>query len=255
VKPPRHRATGLLRSLSTLRRRAGIAGLVELCVARAFPGILSYERAVIVATPLAGGRLRPELAPRRLRSSEPAIDEFHARLAATREPEVPAFSPDALRRRFEEGYELWVFHLGGQIAHARWVVSGRRRFPGGSIPLRSDERASEAVVTAAEFRGRGLAWAARDHVRAELSAEGVSTMFSAPSGFNRGFLVATLRSSGAERVATMHLVSVGRRRWLRAAPGSPSQAELLERRGLAHSRWVAVRAQEPGRELDRGAKA
>ncbi len=236
----RTRAAGFLRSLPAVHGRIGTAGVVELIGARALPGVISYGRTVIVATPLDGGRHRPELAPRRLRSSEPAIEEFHAQLAATGEPEVPAFSPEELTRRFAAGHELWVFHVNGRIAHARWVVADQRRFPGGSLPLRADERASEALVTAAEFRGRGLAWAARDHLRAVLSAEGVTTIFSAPSGFNRGFLAATLRSRGAEHVASMHLVAVGRRRWLHAVPGSPYQARLLESRGLAHGRWVAV---------------
>jgi hypothetical protein len=231
------RAIGLIRSLRRVQGRAGKAGLVELIVARALPNALSYGRTVIVATPLAG-RLRPELQPRRLCSTEPAIEQFYARLAAVAEPEVPTFTPGELNCRFAAGHELWVFHVDGRIAHTRWVVARYRRFPGGRLPLCADERASEAVVTAPEFRGRGLTWAARDHLGAALRAEGVSTMFSAPSGFNRAFLAATLRSRGAEHVATMHRVSIGWRRWLRASPGSPSHAALLERRGVRPGRWV-----------------
>ncbi len=193
----------------------------------------------LAAMPRAERPPRADLRARRVRSADPAIEAFFARLAATGEPEVPQFSSQELERRFSEGQELWVFEVDGQIAHARWIVPGHRNFPGGSLPLRDDERASEGLVTAAEFRGRGLAWAAREHLWAVLGKEGIKTIYSAPSGFNREFLAATLRTSGAEHVATTHLVAVARRRWLRTTPGSPSQAELLDRRGVPHGRWVA----------------
>ena len=238
------RAIGFARSLRRVHERAGAAGLLELVVARALPNFLSYSRAVIVATPVAATagadlRARPELHPRRVREPGPAVEAFFAQLAATGEPEVPRFSSLELERRFASGQELWVFEVGGQIAHARWIVPGQRTFPGGSLPLRDDERASEGLVTTPEFRGRGLAWAAREHLWSVLGKEGIKTIYSAPSGFNRGFLAATLRTSGAEHVATTHLVTVARRRWLRTTPGSPSQAELLDRRGVPHGRWVA----------------
>ncbi len=152
------RAIGFARSLRRVHERAGAAGLLELVVARALPNSLSYARAVIVATPVAATagadlRARPELHPRRVRETEPAVEAFFAQLAATGEPEVPQFSSLELERRFSSGQELWVFEVGGQIAHARWIVPGHRSFPGGSLPLRDDERASEGLVTAPSFAG------------------------------------------------------------------------------------------------------
>jgi hypothetical protein len=237
------RAVGFGRSLGGIHERAGAAGVLELIVARALPDVLSYSRAVIVATPTAVTQReeltsQPKLCLRRVRASERAIEAFYERLAPANEPEVPTFSTEEIERRFSAGQELWVLEFEGQIAHTRWIVPGKRRFPGGSLPLRHDERASEALVTAPEFRGRGLTRAAREHVGAVLSDEGVRTIYSAPSGFNRGFLASTLRTSGAEHVVTAHLVSVGGRRWLRATPASPGKAALLEQRGVPHGRWV-----------------
>jgi GNAT superfamily N-acetyltransferase len=238
------RAVGFVRSLGAVHERAGAVGVLELVVARALPDVLSYSRTVIVATPAAGTRptelpSQPTMDLRRVRESEPAIEAFYERLAPANEPEVPTFSTNEIERRFSAGQELWVVEVEGQIAHTRWIVPGERRFPGGFLPLQDDERASEALVTAPEFRGRGLTRASREHLGAVLSGEGVRRIYSAPSGFNRGFLAATLRTSGAEHVVTTHLVSVGGRHWLRATPASADKAALLDQRGVPHGRWMA----------------
>jgi SAM-dependent methyltransferase len=46
-----------------------------------------------------------------------------------------------------------------------------------------------------------------------------------------------LRSDGAQPVATVHLLSLLGRRWVRAAPTSPAHAALLEARGWRPGRW------------------
>jgi SAM-dependent methyltransferase len=234
----RRRAIGFLRSARRVCSRAGPRGVVELVVARALPGLLSYERVTLIEAPMDDRELHPEMRPRRVRSSSPEIEEFHARLAATAEPEVPAFTPEDLRERFEAGHELWLFHEGEEIAQARWIVRDRLRFGGLTVPLAPHERAHEAVVTPAEFRRRGVNKAARKHLRAVLAGEGVTTLLSAIHGFNRRFLPSTLGITGARRVVTVHVVCIAHRRWYLAAPHAPTGVALLERGGLRTGRWT-----------------
>lgn len=232
------RIVGFLRSFRGVYARVGARGLAELVFGRAFPGLAFHERMVLVRSPIRETSLS-DLGVRRLRRPEPDIEELFARLAATAEPEVPAFPPGELRRRFAAGHELWVFSADGEIVHARWLAADRRRFAGVSLPLRPGERTTEGVVTVASFRGRGASSAAREHVRTLLAREGAGTMFSAIHGFNRAYLASTLRFPGAERLATVHAIGLGGRRWLRAAPAGTAGTALLEERGMPTRRWIS----------------
>jgi SAM-dependent methyltransferase len=233
----RRRAAGFLRNLSHVQRRVGTGGVVELIAARAFPWA-SYQRVAIIEGTISVGRLHPELRPQRVRSLEPDIERFHARLAESGEPEVPAFMPQVLNQRFAAGHELWVFREGDQIAHAKWVVSDCLRFANRSLPLRPDERVLEAGVTLPEFRRRGINGRARAHVAKVLDSEGVTRVLGAINGFNRRLFATSLKLSGTRHAATIHAISLGTKRWLRAVPATPDHAAMLEGRGLPIGRWL-----------------
>lgn len=69
--------------------------------------------------------------------------------------------------RFGEGAALWAAIEDGRFAAFLWVVTGAA-LPGWYVPLRPRDKVIYAVVTAEEFKGRGLA---PDLVRAALLAE------------------------------------------------------------------------------------
>jgi SAM-dependent methyltransferase len=236
--PGWQRAAGFLLSLRRVHRRVGAGGTLELLAARALPRLLSYQRTLIIETPLKDGELHPELRPLQVRRRDPATEAFHARLASTGEPEVPAFTSEVLDQPFAAGHELWLFHDGDAAAHARWVVSDHLRLAGLEIPLASDERVTEAVATVTGLRARGLNARAREHVRAVLAGEGATRMLCGINGFNRRFAATTLRIEGARLLAVIHAVSVGGRRWVRAAPSATDGVELLARAGVRAGRWV-----------------
>jgi hypothetical protein len=240
----RLRAAGFFRNLRHVHRRVGTGGIVELIGARAF-GWASYERIAIIDAATSAGKLHPELRPTQVSSLEPEIERFHARLARSGEPEVPAFTSEALTQRFAAGHELWVFRAGGQIAHAKWVASDCLRFADRSLPLRPDERVLQAGVTLPEFRRRGLNGRAREHVAKVLESQGVTRILGAINGFNRRLLATSLRLPGTRHAATIHTISLGSKRWLRAVPASPADAALLEGRGVPIGRWLL---EPPARE-------
>ena len=224
----KRRASGFLSNFSRVRRRSGWSGAVELVLARAAPRWLSYQRTSLIETPLEG-RPHPELAPRRLNAPEPLVDELCARLASSREPEVPAFSPSMVRQRFAAGHELWLFHLDGSPVHARWIVRDRLRFAGVTTALPPGYCATEAAVTLPGFRRLGLHVRANEHVRTAMSEEGARGMVSAINGFNRRFLATTLSPSvGAHRFATVHALAFAGRRWIRVVPSPPRETGGLE---------------------------
>ena len=215
----------------------GTRGILELLAARGLPGVISYQRVTLIETPGSGDELHPELRPHRRRRSDAAIEDFHARLVDAGEPEVPAFSAEVLQARFAAGHELWTFEVDGALAHARWTVSDCLRFAGLSVPLVPGEHVTEAILTLPRFRRHGLNVTARAHVRAALGAEGATRMLSAINGFNRGFMRSTLGITGARPVAEVRVLSLGRRRWYRAAACSAG-ATLLARGGLRAGRWT-----------------
>ncbi len=249
------RATGFLRNLGQTVTRAGWLGVLELLAARAAPALIAYERTTIIDTPLEG-RAHPEFEPRRLVAPDAEADELFARLAATGEPEVPAFSPAMMRRRFASGHELWLFSVDGQPAHARWIVRDSLRLVGLSIPLPAGYCTTEAAVTLPEFRGRRLHGHANEHLRAVLGGDGTRGMFSAINGFNRRLLAWTLSpAGGACRVATVHTLSFAGRRWLRVVSHSGALADVGL--GMATHRWVSstrLQTEDPGRAWDRAAE-
>lgn len=233
------RIVGFLRSFRGVYARAGARGLAELVFGRALPRLLSYERVVLIRTPIRETSLS-DMRLRRVHAPDSEVEELFAGLARTAEPEVPGFSPDELRARFAAGHELWLFSLEGQIVHARWLVADRFRFAGWSLPLHDHERSPEGAVTPARFRARGVSLGAREHVRTVLAREGASTMLSAIHGFNRAYLTSLLRIPGAERLATVHAIGLGGRRWLRAAPADTAGTTLLEERGMPTRRWISA---------------
>jgi SAM-dependent methyltransferase len=232
----RRRASGFLSNLGRVKGRAGWGGLAELVLARASPRWLAYQRTTLIETPLTG-RAHPELDPRCLLASEPVVEELYARLAASGEPEVPAFSPAMVRRRFAAGQAAWLFHRDGRPVHARWIVRDRLRFSGVSLPLPAGYCATEAAVTLPEYRGQGLHVQANEHVRAALRDDGAKGMMSAINGFNRRFLAMTLSPRvGARRLATVHTLSFAGGRWVRVVPAP--QAHAPAGMGVPMGRWV-----------------
>jgi hypothetical protein len=184
--------------------------------------------------------MHPEQRPRPLRRYEPALEPFLAQVASTGEPGVPDLSREALSRRFATGHELWTFHVGDEIAHLRWVARDRLHLAGLWLTLRDGEFGTDGAVTRPRHRGRGIAMAARQHLRAALGGEGATTMFSVVTSVNRRYFAAVLRSEGVERAATVHVVAVAGRQWVRAVPASASGQSLLGRVGLRPARWAAV---------------
>ena len=235
--PVRARATGFLRNLPRLRRRLGTRGILELLAARGLPSVISYQRVTLIETPGSGDELHPELRPRRHHRSDAAIEDFHARLVAAGEPEVPAFSAEELQARFAAGHELWTFEVEGTLAHARWTVSDCLRFAGFSVPLVPGEHVTEAILTLPRFRRHGLNVTARAHVRAALGAEGATRMLSAINGFNQRFLRSTLGITGARPRG-------GGARPVAGAPALVPGGGLLGGRDPAGPRWAE------GRTLD-----
>jgi len=231
------RAVGFLRNLPSLVRRFGLRGVPELLAGRLFPRTLAYERWAIVRYPNRG-TLHPEARIRRVDRPEPAIDEAYARLTAVAEPEVGTYTPQAARGRFAAGAELFVLEIDGAIAHMRWVVRDALRFSGMSIPLAQAERAVEGIVTLGPFRNRSLELTASEHIRALLASEGTRAQLSVTHGFNRRFLRRKLRQPGVRRLATVHVVVVAGRRWLRTVPASPADRAWLERRAVPARRWI-----------------
>jgi hypothetical protein len=234
------RAGGLLRNLRRVFARAGTGGMIELVLARTFPRGLSYRRLELLRMSLPGGALHPELRPHRLRRYEPGFERFLAEVAATAEPGVPDLSREALGRRFAAGHELWLFHVDDEIAHARWVARDRLYLAGLWLTLRDRECGTDGAVTLPRHRGRGIAMAARQHLRAALGGEGATTMFSVVTGVDRRYLAAVLRSEGVERAATVHAVGVAGRQWVRAVRASAPGESLVGRAGLRPARWAAV---------------
>jgi hypothetical protein len=227
------RARGFVRNLRAVFRRAGMGGVIELIAARALPDLLSYRRLVVLGTSLDGGDVHPELRPRRVDAPEPATDLLHTRLGWSDEPDVSAFTPAHVARRLAAGQQLWLFHVDGRLAHARWLVPDRLYVAGRSLRLEPGEFATEGAVTLPEFRGRGLAVAAREHLRSVLGMEGGESMFSVVNGVNRRFLAAALAIEGVDHLATLHVFRVAGRQWVGAVRVSPAGAGLLARGGLA----------------------
>jgi hypothetical protein len=243
------RADGFLRNLRPVLGRAGAAGVVELVAARALVDVVSYRRLIVLATSLEGGGLRADLHPRRVCAREAVTDLLHTQLGRTGEPGVPGFWPEVVAHRLSAGHQLWVFHVDGEVAHARWVMRDRLYAAGREIPLHATECATEGAVTLPKFRHRGIALGAREHVRAVLRGSGTTWMYSVVSGVNRRFLAGALGLEGVERVATMHALRLGRRQWVRGTPTSRAGADLLRRAGLTPSRYVSDEAPRAGQAL------
>jgi hypothetical protein len=213
------RALAFLRTSRLVARRAGIAGTVELVLARAAPSVFSMRRSFVVARQTAGARLHPELAPRRIEELEPELPSLFARLATTGEPEVTPFGPDELAERFAAGKTLWLFHSGGSIAGLIWTGPGPQRVAGVEFPTGPREVTIGGLVTAPAARRRGVARDGLEHVCAVLAAEGVDGLLGMVNGFNREFRAGLLRSGFRER-ARVYSVTVAGRVWTRVViPG------------------------------------
>ena len=250
------RAAGFLRNLRRLHKRTGVAGLAELVLARALPPLVAYERMVLVCT-LVRREAPSEIVSQRVRARDPAVDRLFARLAAGGEPEVPSFSPAELDERFGAGDELWLFHIDGEVAHLRWTMRGQLRVRGLTFPLADDERGLSAAVTLPGARRRGIYTLAGRHLRGELEKEGVRATVGAIGGFNRRFWPGVLRGEGAERIATLHVLTLAGRRWVRAVPATDSHAGLLDGRGWGPRRWQRAedRSAPTAGDWDRAARA
>jgi GNAT superfamily N-acetyltransferase len=240
--PPRvpidGRVRGLLRSLRLVHARSGVRGLGVLVVARALPEHFSYRRGELLRRMVIGVP-HPELEPRVIRELDSEVERFYADLAASGEPDARVFDRAALAERFAIGLEMWFFHVGGRIALGHWLARDHVRFAGVSLPLAPDECAGEATVTLPEFRRQGITRDALRHVGSVLLGEGVTKAYWYINTSNRGVLEAALHA-GAEPVATVRVVTVLRRRWIRADPASPDAASWLEERGLAPARWAPI---------------
>jgi hypothetical protein len=233
---PAGRPLGFLRNLGALRRRGGVSGTLELLGARAFPRIAFYRRTAVVAA-VPAGKLSPELNPRRLIQSDGQIEELHARLAASGEPEVPAFTPEMLRRRFAEGYQLWLFHIDGEVAHLRWLAPPRVRFEALSVPVAPGDRVVEAAVTLPGFRGHRLNDRCDRHVQAVLAGEGAERIVSVINAFNRNYLAATLAREWW-LLAMVHEAGVAGWRWVRVEVTAPGEGAPFEAAGVSTRRWT-----------------
>lgn len=255
------RATGLVRNLRALWRRVGAAGVMELVASRALPRALSYTRMLLVETAVDRGALHPELEPRRLRAPDAGVLELHAALAASGEPEVPAFTEGDLRERFAAGYELWLFHVDGHVAHALWWGAPHVRFGRLTVPIEDGDRVTEAAVTVPGLRRKGLHRRALEHVHAVAHEEGVSRILSAVNGFQRGLLATAGSDADVTVHAQLELLTVAARTWVRITPETDAGRRFFERAGLPLQRWMrspadggfdeAARSRRAGSYLDR----
>ena len=240
----RERAGGFLSTFGRVRRRLGWRGVAELLLARTAPRLLAYQRTTLIDTPLVGSA-HPELDPRRVVSPEPTVNALFDRLAQSGEPEVPSFSRAMVHRRFAAGQELWLFFVEGEVAHARWIVRDALRFANVSIPLPDGYCATEAAVTLADYRGRQLHASANHHVRAVMGENGARGMLSAMNGLNRGLLAWSVSpDGGAHTVATVHVLTVAGRSWLRVLPASSPAPQAIEAPG-PRSPDAPMAAREP----------
>jgi hypothetical protein len=215
-----------------------VAGTLELLAARAAPAIAFYKRTAVVATPTAGSK-SPELAPRVVTASDAEVEELHARMAASGEPEVPAFAPDELRRRFAEGYRLWLFHVDGQVGHMRWIAPPRLLVGGTWVPVAKGDAVVEAAVTLPGFRGHRLNDRCDRHVQAVLAEEGANRIVAVVNAFNRNYLAATLAREWS-LLAMVHEAGAGRRRWVRVDVADPNAGVPFETAGMTPGGWVRV---------------
>ncbi len=232
------RAAGMLRNVRELHRRVGMGGVAELLVSRAFPRALSYTRMLAVEMAVGQGVHHPQLEAVRLRAPDPRATELLAALSGSGEPEVPAFSAEDLASRFEAGYELWLFHLEGQVACAIWSGPPRLLFGDLSVPIEQGDRVAEAAVTIPALRNRGMHRMGVEHMHAVARDEGVKRMLSAVNGFNRVLLAKADSHPGVTVLARLRMVSVAGRRWVRVSPETDSGRRLFERAGLPANRWA-----------------
>jgi GNAT superfamily N-acetyltransferase len=233
------RLSRVVANLGLVHDRSGVRGLAELLLARSLPQVLAYERTAILASSTeTRARLHPELDPRVISSPEPAAIELYERLEMNREPDVIVLGEDWLRRLFAAGQQLWIFSLEGRIAHLRWTGPGRLPLGRGALTLRPDERMTRGAVTVPDLRGRGVATAAGEHVRAVLASQGVTTLWGAVHCFNRAYLSGVLRG-GYRRVGTVHKAVIGGHCWVRVSPASDTSA--IDGRGVALNCWTRAR--------------
>jgi SAM-dependent methyltransferase len=220
-----------------LHRHVGTGGIAELLVARVTPRLLSYHRMLLAEGPV-DGPLHPELSPVRLRRSTPDVQELHAALAASGEPEVPAFSASILDERFAAGCELWLFHVDGEVAHARWRGPQRVRFGALTVPARREDPVIESVVTLPRFRGLGLSGRGAEHMGAVFREEGARRQLYAINGFNRRYVTSVLTSRDVLPMATVQSVSLGGRGWVKVLPQTDSGQRFFNDAKLTTGRWV-----------------
>lgn len=242
--PVSSRAAGLARNLGLVLERTGLLGLAELLADRTMPNALSYRRTFVVRAHCAG-EPHPELAPTRLCSLKPALIALFAELARTREPEIQHMSEGELAERFACGDELWLFHADGAIGHLRWVTRRPLALTSFTLPLGRDERLGVDTITLPAARRRSLARMASSHVRHVLGSEGVISLYGLVNSSNRRWR-AGMQRMGYSPVATVHLVSLAGRQFVRVVPASAAEAELLEQRGIRGGRWLRARSGAAG---------
>lgn len=151
-------------------------------------------------------------------------DGFHMFRAG--EAEVPLVRQldvdvDRSRRRLAEGAELWLIQHGAEVVYSGWIFHDYAptiAAPGGFIALPSGMVNPEDMVTAAAYRGRGLASAGYSLMFDELERSKRATRIigkvPADNGANRRALV----KSGWREFAVVDFRRIGPWRQTRVGP-------------------------------------
>jgi GNAT superfamily N-acetyltransferase len=136
---------------------------------------------------------------------------------------LPTIGRSEGARRLADGADLWLVLDGDQAAFACWIF--RERTPvlaarGGWLPLPAGTVCLEDSVTAAAYRGRGLAPAAWSAIAAQLSHENIAIMLTKVAEENAASRRA-VEKAGFQSTAIMSLRRVGGRSRVDVSPCHP----------------------------------
>jgi RimJ/RimL family protein N-acetyltransferase len=125
--------------------------------------------------------------------------------------------PDEVARQVDEGHELWIVRDDDRVAFSCWIYVGRApaiAAPGGWFAVPRRWVCLEDSITSPDYRGRGVAPAAWEHIAAHAHTQGADTMVTKVAWENTPSRKAVSKA-GFEEVGVMRLTRIGPRRDVR----------------------------------------
>jgi RimJ/RimL family protein N-acetyltransferase len=210
-------------------RRRGVGGALRVAAERYAPGSRWSDEYVWYACDL---RAEPRAAPRLddglvVRRGDLGDLGLLAQLPS--DPEVTSLTEAIVRRRLDDGAELWLVVEGARLAFSCFTFTGRAPLTGMArdVALPDGVVLLEDSVSSPAFRGRGVAPAAWAAIARRQRAQGRHTMVTKVRVENAAVRRA-LDKAGFEACATMRRWSrLGRIHALVTATGSGPVADWL----------------------------